>query len=78
MNRDYKCRYGSTCSIGRSAENLKQVCQACRFNQCIQAGMKMDCKLSMNDEGRAGVCEIVGEREREGRREAPSLPLIYM
>ena len=40
--------------------------------------MKMDCKLSMNDEGGAGVCEIVGEREREGRREAPSLPLIYM
>ena len=46
MNRDYKCRYGSTCSIGRNAENLKQVCQACRFNQCITAGMKIDCKFN--------------------------------
>ena len=45
MNRDYKCRYGSSCSIGRNAENLKQVCQACRFNQCITAGMKLDCEL---------------------------------
>ena len=46
MNRDYKCRYGSSCSIGRNADNLKQVCQACRFNQCISAGMKLDCKLT--------------------------------
>lgn len=46
MSRDYKCRYGNNCSIGRNAENLKQVCQACRFNQCILAGMKPECKLA--------------------------------
>ena len=45
MNRDYKCRYGSNCSVGRSPVNMKQVCQACRFNQCVKAGMKVDCKL---------------------------------
>ena len=45
MNRDYKCRYGSSCSIGRNTDNLKQICQACRFNQCIMAGMKLDCEL---------------------------------
>lgn len=44
MNRDYKCRYGSNCSVGRSPVNMKQVCQACRFNQCVKAGMKVDCK----------------------------------
>ena len=47
MNRDYKCRYGSSCAIGRNTDNLKQICQACRFNQCITAGMKLDCKLNI-------------------------------
>ena len=47
MSRDYKCRYGNNCSIGRNADNLKQVCQACRFNQCILAGMKPECKLTV-------------------------------
>lgn len=45
MSRDYKCRFGGNCTVGRTAENLKQVCQACRFNQCLKAGMKVDCKL---------------------------------
>ena len=44
MNRDYKCRFGGNCYVGRTTENLKQVCQACRFQQCIQAGMKLDCE----------------------------------
>lgn len=42
MSRDYKCRFGSNCTIGRTPVNMKQVCQACRFQQCIRAGMKMD------------------------------------
>ena len=63
MNRDYKCRFGSSCSIGRSAENLKQVCQACRFNQCIQAGMKLNCKLMW--------------REREREREFISVRIVH-
>ncbi len=44
MNRDYKCRYGNNCSVGRSTVNMKQVCQACRFGQCVKAGMKIECK----------------------------------
>lgn len=44
MGRDYKCRYGSSCPVGRTAINMKQVCQACRFNRCTQSGMKIDCK----------------------------------
>ena len=45
MNRDYKCRADGKCFVGRSTENLKQVCQACRFQQCIRAGMKLDCEF---------------------------------
>ena len=45
MNRDYKCRYDGRCTIGRFPENMKQVCQACRFSQCIRAGMKIECEL---------------------------------
>ena len=44
MNRDYKCRYGNSCSVGRNPINVKQVCQACRFNHCLKAGMKVECK----------------------------------
>ena len=44
MSRDYKCRYDGKCMIGRYHDNMKQVCQACRFSQCIRAGMKIDCK----------------------------------
>ena len=44
MSRDYKCRYDGRCTIGRCPENMKQVCQACRFSQCLRAGMKMECK----------------------------------
>ena len=44
MSRDYKCRYGSSCSIGRNPVSMKQVCQACRFSQCIKAGMRMECE----------------------------------
>lgn len=44
MNRDYKCRYGNSCSVGRNPVNVKQVCQACRFNQCLKAGMKIECE----------------------------------
>ena len=44
MNRDYKCRFGGACSIGRTPLNMKQVCQACRFSECIKAGMKLDCE----------------------------------
>lgn len=44
MSRDYKCRYDGRCTIGRFTDNMKQVCQACRFSQCIRAGMKIDCK----------------------------------
>ena len=44
MNRDYKCRYGNSCSVGRNPVNVKQVCQACRFNHCLKAGMKVECE----------------------------------
>ncbi len=44
MSRDYKCRFGGKCAIGRTAINLKQICQACRFNQCLKAGMKIECE----------------------------------
>ena len=44
MSRDYKCRYDGRCTIGRFPENMKQVCQACRFTQCLRAGMKIECK----------------------------------
>ena len=44
MNRDYKCRYGNSCSVGRNPINVKQVCQACRFNHCLKAGMKVECE----------------------------------
>ena len=44
MSRDYKCRYDGRCTIGRFPENMKQVCQACRFSQCLRAGMKIDCE----------------------------------
>ena len=44
MSRDYKCRFGGSCHIGRSPVNMKQVCQACRFSQCLKAGMKVECK----------------------------------
>ena len=44
MSRDYKCRYEGKCTIGRTPDNMKQVCQACRFSQCIRAGMKMECE----------------------------------
>lgn len=52
MNRDYKCRYGSNCSVGRSPVNMKQVCQACRFNQCVKAGMKIDSVKKFPRKGR--------------------------
>ncbi|XP_019849288.1 PREDICTED: nuclear receptor 2 isoform X1 [Amphimedon queenslandica] len=42
MGREYKCRFSGSCPIGRNAINIKQVCQACRFNRCTQAGMKID------------------------------------
>ncbi|CAI8034670.1 Steroid hormone receptor ERR1 [Geodia barretti] len=42
MSRDYKCRYDGRCTIGRFPENMKQVCQACRFTQCLRAGMKIE------------------------------------
>lgn len=45
MGRDYKCRFSGSCPVGRNAINIKQVCQACRFNRCTQAGMKIDCKF---------------------------------
>lgn len=45
MSRDYKCRYDGKCTIGRYPENMKQVCQACRFSQCLRAGMKIECEL---------------------------------
>lgn len=45
MSRDYKCRFGGKCAIGRTAINLKQICQACRFNQCLKAGMKIECEF---------------------------------
>lgn len=45
MGREYKCRFGNNCPVGRSAVSMKQVCQACRFGQCIRSGMKMDCEL---------------------------------
>lgn len=45
MNRDYKCRFGSNCAIGRNPVNMKQICQACRFGQCIKAGMKIECEF---------------------------------
>ena len=44
MSRDYKCRYDGRCTIGRFPEIMKQVCQACRFTQCLRAGMKIECK----------------------------------
>jgi len=46
MGRDYKCRFGSKCAVGRTAVNLKQICQACRFTQCLKTGMKIDCKYT--------------------------------
>eukprot|EP00731_Ephydatia_muelleri_P026045 Em0018g145a len=62
MNRDYKCRYGSNCSVGRSPVNMKQVCQACRFNQCVKAGMKVDSVKKFPRKGRdesvAGVKKL--------------------
>lgn len=45
MGREYKCRFGNSCPVGRNAVSMKQVCQACRFGQCIRSGMKMDCEL---------------------------------
>lgn len=42
MNRDYKCRSGGRCYVGRTTEHQKQVCQACRFQQCVRAGMKLE------------------------------------
>ena len=48
MRRDYKCRYEGKCTIGRNSENIKQVCQACRFSQCLRAGMKIECKWKGN------------------------------
>jgi hypothetical protein len=42
MSRDYKCRYDGRCTIGRFPEIMKQVCQACRFTQCLRAGMKIE------------------------------------
>ena len=47
MNRDYKCRFGGCCYIGKTTENFKQMCQACRFNQCIQAGMRLECESTL-------------------------------
>ena len=44
MSRDYKCRYDGSCTIGRNPVNMKQVCQACRFSQCLRAGMKIECE----------------------------------
>jgi hypothetical protein len=44
MSRDYKCRYDGRCTIGRFPEHMKQVCQACRFSQCLRAGMKIECE----------------------------------
>ena len=48
MNRDYKCRYDGRCTIGRFPESMKQVCQACRFSQCIRSGMKMECESALS------------------------------
>ena len=44
MGRDYKCRFGNSCPVGRTAINMKQVCQACRFQTCTFAGMKIECE----------------------------------
>lgn len=44
MGREYKCRFSNACPVGRSAINMKQVCQACRFNECIKSGMKVECE----------------------------------
>lgn len=54
MSRDYKCRFGGSCSVGRSPSSMKQVCQACRFSQCLRAGMKVDCESYPL----AGSCEV--------------------
>ena len=57
MSRDYKCRYDGRCTIGRFPDNMKQVCQACRFSQCLRAGMKIDCEsLSLT----LGYLNVVG------------------
>lgn len=47
MGRDYKCRFGNNCPVGRTAVNMKQVCQACRFQTCTKAGMKIDCESDL-------------------------------
>ena len=44
MGRDYKCRFGNSCPVDRNTINMKQVCQACRFHRCTQAGMKIECE----------------------------------
>ena len=49
MSRDYKCRFGGKCTVGRTAVNLKQICQACRFNQCLKAGMKINCECCVHN-----------------------------
>lgn len=48
MGREYKCRFGSNCPVGRTAINMKQVCQACRYNECLKSGMKVECKQSLS------------------------------
>lgn len=45
MGREYKCRFGNSCPVGRTAINMKQVCQACRFNECLKSGMKVECEF---------------------------------
>ena len=47
MGREYKCRFGNSCPVGRTAINMKQVCQACRYNECLKSGMKVECELCM-------------------------------
>lgn len=69
MGRDYKCRFGNSCPVDRNTINMKQVCQACRFHRCAQAGMKIESvkKFPRKSKEDSGVSTLTGTPSKKDK-----------